>query len=124
MIKKALAIVAAAGAVLAAGGVFVVALAYAFYALMRDVVGPAGAAACVAGAAFVVIGIVALVAMIKAGAFRREPTMGEKAAAFVRDKPVTAAAAALAAGVFAVRNPKALMTLVLAFLEQKPGKRH
>jgi hypothetical protein len=123
LIKKALAIVAAAGAILAAAGVFVVALAFTLYALMRNVVGPAGASATVAGAAFLLIAIVALIAMAKAGAFRKEPTLGEKAAAFVRDKPVTAAAAALAAGIFAVRNPKALMGVVLAFLEPKGGRR-
>ncbi len=44
MIKKILLIFAAAGATLAAGGVLVVSLAYALYALMRDAVGLSAAA--------------------------------------------------------------------------------
>ena len=123
MIKKALAIFAAAGAMLAAGGVFVVALAFTLSALMRGVVGPAGAAATVAGAAALLMLIAGLIAAAKAGAFRKKRSLGEEVANFVREKPVTSAAAALAAGVFAVRNPKALMPLVFAFLEPKGKKR-
>ncbi len=123
MIKKALLISAAAAAVAAAAGVCVVALAFTLYALMRDVVGPAGAAASVAGAAALLMLIAALIAVAKAGAFKKQPTLGEKAAAFVREKPVTAAAVALAVGVFAVRNPKALIPLILTFLEPKGGRR-
>ena len=123
MIRKALLIIAAAAAVAAAAGVLVVALAFTLYAVLRDVIGPAGASASVAGAAALLMLILALIVAGKAGAFRREPTIGEKAAAFVKEKPLTAAAAALAAGVFAVRNPKALMALALAFLEPKGGRR-
>lgn len=95
----------------------------ALYALMLGVLSPAGAAATVAGAAALLLVIVALALTIKLGTFKREPTLGEKAAAFVREKPVTAAAAALAAGIFAVRNPKTLMAVVLAMLEPKSGRR-
>lgn len=122
MIKKALLTAAAAGAALAAGGVFVVALAYALFALVRPGLGPAGAAAVVAGAAALLLVIFMLVLAIKAGLRRREPSLGEKAVQFAREKPLVAAAAALAAGIFAIRNPSALMAVVLAFLEGRSDK--
>ncbi len=126
MIKKILLIFAAAGATLAAGGVLVVSLAYALYALMRDAVGlsAAGSAAVVALAVALIFGTVAAVLAAKAGARPKEPPIVDRLKTFVRERPVTAAGAALAAGVFAVRNPKAIMPLVLAFLEPRKTKRH
>ena len=126
MIQKLLLLFAAAGAALAAAGVVVVSLAYALYALMRDTagLGAAASAAIVAGAiALIFVGIAAALA-IKAGAKPKEPPMVERLKAFVRERPVTAAGAALAAGVFAVRNPKVLLPIMLAFLEPKSPKRH
>ena len=126
MIKKILLIFAAAGATLAAGGVLIVSLAYALYALMRDAVGlsAAGSAAVVALAVALIFGTVAAVLAAKAGARPKEPPIVDRLKTFVRERPVTAAGAALAAGVFAVRNPKAIMPLVLAFLEPRKTKRH
>ncbi len=126
MIKKVLLIFAAAGATLAAGGVLIVSLAYALYALMRDAVGlsAAGSAAVVALAVAVIFGAVAAVLAAKAGARPKEPPIVDRLKAFVRERPVTAAGAALAAGVFAVRNPKAMLPLVMAFLEPRKTKRH
>ena len=126
MIKKILLVFAAAGATLAAGGVLIVSLAYALYALMRDAVGlsAAGSAAVVALAVAVIFGAVAAVLAAKAGAKPKEPPMVERLKTFVRERPVTAAGAALAVGVFAVRNPKAMLPLVMAFLEPRKTKRH
>ena len=126
MIKKVLLIFAAAGATLAAGGVLIVSLAYALYALMRDAVGlsAAGSAAVVALAVAVIFGAVAAVLAAKAGARPKEPPIVDRLKTFVRERPVTAAGAALAAGVFAVRNPKAMLPLVMAFLEPRKTKRH
>ncbi len=125
MIKKLLLVFAAAGAALAAAGVLVVSLAYALYALMRDSaeLSAAGAAAVVAGAVALIFVIVAAVFAVKAGAKPKEPPVVERLKAFVRERPVTAAGAALAAGIFAVRNPKAMLPLVLAFLEPRNPKR-
>lgn len=126
MIKKLLLIFAAAGAALAAGGVLVVALGYALYALMRDQadLSAAASAAVVAGAVALIFVIVAVSLAIRAGAKPKEPPVIERLKTFVRERPVTAAGAALAAGVFAVRNPKAILPVVLAFLEPKSGRRH
>ena len=125
MINKLLLIFAAAGAALAAGAVLVVSLLWALYALMRDQADLSAAAsgAVVAGAIALIVLIVALVLAIKAGAKPKEQPMVEKLKAFVRERPMTAGAAALAAGVFAVKNPKALLPLVLAFLEPRNSRR-
>ena len=126
MIKKVLLIFAAAGAALAAAGVLVVSLCWALYALMRDQadLSAAAASAVVAGAIALIFAIVAIVFAVKAGAKPKEPPIAERLKAFVRDRPVTAGAAALAAGLFAVKNPKALLPVLFALLEPKSGKRH
>ena len=126
MIQKLLLLFAAAGAALAAAGVVVVSLAYALYALMRDTagLGAAASAAIVAGAIALIFVVIAAALAIKAGAKPKETPVVERLKAFVRERPVTAAGAALAAGVFAVRNPKVLLPIVLAFLEPKSPKRH
>lgn len=123
MIRKALLAAAAAGAALAAAGVFIVALAYALFAAVLPALGPAGAAAVVAGAAALLLLLAMLILAIKAGVGRREPSLGEKLVQFAREKPLVAAAAALAASVFAVRNPSALMGMALAFLEGRSDKK-
>ena len=124
MIKRALLIAAAAGAAVAAGGTFIVALAYALFALVRPALGPAGAAAVVAGAAALLMVIALLALALKAGTKRRrEPSMGEKAVQFAREKPLVAAAAALGASIIAVRNPGALLSIGLAFLEGRSEKK-
>jgi hypothetical protein len=126
LIRQILLIFAAAGAALAAGAVLVVSLLWALYALMRDQADLSAAAsgAVVAGAIALIFVIVAVVFAIKAGAKPKEPPVIEKLKAFVRERPVTAGAAALAAGVFAVKNPKAFLPLVLAFLEPKKPRRY
>lgn len=125
MIRKFLLLFAAAGAALAAAGVLVVALAYALYALMRDTadLSAAAASAVVAGAVMLIFLIVAVALAIQAGARPKEQPLAERLMAFVRERPVTSAGAALAAGVFAVKNPKAFIPLLLAFLEPKSPRR-
>jgi hypothetical protein len=124
--RKILLLSAAAGAALAAAGVVVVSLAFALYALMRDAVGlsAAAASAVVAGAVALILVIVFLVLAIKAASRPKEPAVVERLKTFVRERPIAAAAAALAAGVFAVRNPKAILPLVLTLLEPKSPRRH
>ena len=126
MIRQILLIFAAAGAALAAAAVLVVSLCWALYALMRDQadLSAAAAGAAVAGAIALIFVIVAVVFAVRAGAKPKEPPIVERLKTFVRERPVTAGAAALAAGVFAVKNPKALLPILFAFLEPKSGKRH
>ena len=126
MTRKILLLFAAAGAALAAAGVVVVSLAFALYALMRDAVGLGAAAssAVVAGTIALIFVIVFAVLAIKAASKPKEPPMVEKLKTLVRERPIMAAGAALAAGVFAVKNPKAILPLILAFLEPKSPRRH
>lgn len=121
--RKAFLFAAAIAAVAAAAGVFVVSLAYALFALARDAVGPAGAAAIVAGAAALLFLIVGLLLAMKAGAKAKEPSVAEKALAFARERPLIALAAALGGGFLALRNPSALMAVGLAFLEGRQEKK-
>jgi hypothetical protein len=124
--RKILLLFAAAGAALAAAGVVVVSLAWALYALLRDVVGFSAAAssAVVAGVGALIFVIVFAILAIKAASKPKEPPMVEKLKTLVRERPIMAAGAALAAGVFAVKNPKAILPLIIAFLEPKSPRRH
>jgi hypothetical protein len=84
LIKRVVAFFVAVAAMCAAAGVLVVSAAYALFALVRDYVGPAGAAAICFAAAAVLIGVLAVVA----------------------------ASAAAAAGLLAWRNPVLVSTLL------------
>ena len=126
MTRKILLLFAAAGAALAAAGVVVVSLAFALYALMRDLAGlsAAASAAVVAGAVALIFLIAFGALAIKAAAKPKEPPAIERLKTLVRERPILAAGAALAAGVFAVKNPKAILPLILAFMEPKRPRRH
>jgi hypothetical protein len=76
----------------------------------------------VAGAAALLLLIAVLALAIKAGMKRREPSLAEKAAKFAREKPLVAAAAALAASIIAIRNPAALMGVAMSFLDGRSKK--
>jgi len=123
ILRRIILFLASATALATAAGVIVVALAYALYALVKPALGPAGGAAVVAGAAALLIGFLGLVmSMAARGPPRRrrdrEPeTMVDRVVEFIRDKPVTTIAAAIATGLLAVRNPKYLGAAFRAFVE-------
>jgi hypothetical protein len=110
----------------AGAAVGVVALAFAFYALLEPYLGRAGSAAAVAGTVTLLMIIVGV--FIDWSSRRR----AEKAAAalkgnllergllFVAQKPVMAISAAVGAGLMAVRNPKYVGEAVRAFMDRKP----
>ena len=126
IVRKALCLVAAAAAMAAAAAVGVVALAFCLYALVEPRLGSAGAGAVVAGTAAVLMLIVGLIAALQLRAPKRkqpEPDLLQRVIGMARDKPVIAAAAAIAAGVFVVKNPQALVAIALALLEPKGGKK-
>ncbi len=101
----------------------VVAIAFTIYALARDWVGPAGASAVVVGVVAALFLILGLIAAFKALRPSRQPGLGEHLADFVRHKPLATAIGLLAGGIFAVRSPQVLLTLLMAFLEPQSGKR-
>lgn len=126
ILRRALAIAAAIGAVLAGAGVTIVAASYALYALMTAYLPRAGAAAVVAGVFAVIVVIVALVAVRAASPKKpkvseQPKSMVDRAIDLARDKPLLAAGGALAAGLIALRNP-ALLAALVGLAGQAPVK--
>jgi len=121
----------AAAAVLATStAIFVAALAFALFALVRPQLGPAGAAAVVAGAAAAIVFLLAVALAV--GGRSKTPMLVPKGkdplariANFLKEKPLTAVAAAIGVGFLAIRNPKYLGVAARAFLEgrQPPSVR-
>lgn len=130
ILQRVLSGAAAAGAALAAAGVVVVAAAYALYALAKPFVGPAGAAGIVALAFAVILGVGAAVAMSAAKGKRpkkphsdAEPrSLLDRALEMARERPLVAAAGAVAAGLLAIRNP-AVVAAALGLMNQPPRPR-
>ena len=121
MLARILAFAAALGAMVAAGGALVVALAFALYALLKDQITPAGASACVALALAVIAG--------KAKGPKAHPRAGpadttlDRFMDFARERPVAAAAAAIGAGLVALRSPGLAGTLAAMIVGRpKPVK--
>ncbi len=111
----------------AGAGVIVVALAFALYALLEPHLGRAGAAAVMAaGLAFTMM----LAGLAVSSVGRKRPLKAaplplgllERVIAFVQEKPIVAASAAIGAGFMAVRNPKYLGEVLRAFFEGKSAK--
>ncbi len=122
MIRRIFALIVALAAMATAAGVIVVAAAYALFALVRDALGPAGAAAVVCAAAGVLILLLALVAYSQ---FKHKPArraapgaksgLAERVAEAVRERPAAAAGVAAAAGLLAWRNPQIASLLLHLF---------
>lgn len=108
---------AAAAAIAAAAVVCVVALAFALYAALRDVIGPAWSSAAVAGAALVIAAILAFVLTRKA---HPKPVRGDdqnltsRLIELARERPLVAAGAMAAAVAVVVRNPRILTAIATA----------
>ena len=119
MMQRLLAGAAALGAMLAASGAIVVALSFALYAVLKDRITPAGASACVALALAVLAGIGVLLTQAKARGPKpkhRDDHAGGGSALdrfvdFARERPIAAAAAAIGAGLVALRSPGLAGTL-------------
>ncbi|WP_421739768.1 hypothetical protein [Caulobacter sp.] len=123
---------AAAAAIAAAAAVGVFAAAFALYAVVQTYLGPAGAAAVVAAVAALIVAVAGLVAARKADQ-RQAPRQGaapqdsfgfaEKVVEIVKDRPLLSIGAALAAGVFALKNPTLTAAVAKAFMETRQPPR-
>ena len=121
----------AASAFAACAAVAVFAVGFALYAFAEPYLGRAGAAAAVAGSAAVFMAIGGILVGLAGGRSRKPPpplkgpeAFVERAFEFVRERPVVAVTAALAAGFMAVRNPGYLGAALRSFLEgQEPPRR-
>lgn len=121
ILKKVVLALIAVFATAAAAAVAVVAAAFALFALLREPLGPAGASAVVAGVAALLVALGAVIAALMARPPRRRETdsFALRALDFAREKPVVAIAAAAAAGLIAMRNPKIMTAALTAFLAGK-----
>jgi Na+/melibiose symporter-like transporter len=121
--RKFVGLVAAFAAIAAAGAICMVALAFAIYAGLRDVIGPAWAAAAVAG-------IVAFIALVIAFAITRKvrpkPVKGDsrnltaQLIELARERPLVAMGAVAAAATVAFKNPRVLTAIVAAMFAPRP----
>lgn len=125
--EKTLMTLAAAAAIAAAAAVSVFAAAFALYAVLEVRIGAAGAAAAVAGVAALIVAIAGLLAARRAES-RQPPSaaaqpdaygLAEKMVGIVRDRPLLSLGAAVAAGVFALKNPTLTAAVAKAFMETR-----
>lgn len=119
--------VAAFAAIGAAAAICMVAAAFAVYAGLRDLIGPAWAAAAVAGIVALAALIIALIVFRKARpklAKDEPPSLTAKLIDLARERPLIAAgavtAAAAAAVVVAIKNPRVLTAIVAGFFAVPP----
>ena len=125
MILKRIVIFACGVAALAAAAfTCVVALAFALYAALKAMVGPAWASAGVAGACLLLILALALGLMIAARPPRKRPgedkDMLGRLLDLAREKPIVAASGILAAALVAWKNPKITAAIVAAMTAAQP----
>lgn len=129
MIDKALTAIAGAAALATAAAVGVVAGAFALFFGFSVLVGPALAAAIVAGAAFLFVLVAVLMVRGGKGPRRRmappadDPSLISKAVELARDHPLLAVGAAVGAGIYAMRNPQLVAAVVTAFMAGKDERK-
>ena len=114
----------ATAALAVSAGVLVVALAYALFALAQPHVGSAGAAAVVALAGAVLMGLLGLGLALLAKGPKRKPGAASQdplqvLMALMRERPIVSTSALIAAALVAIRNPAIIASVVKAILDQK-----
>lgn len=131
MIERTLMAVAAAAAIAAAAAVGVIALAFALYAAVLPLIGPAWAACAVAGSAAALVALAAIFAARKAEGARHhhqaasvQPEAGliDTIMHIVKERPLLSAGAAVAAGLYALRNPQLAAAVLRAFMDKPSNK--
>jgi len=121
--RKFVGLVAAFAAIAAAGAICMVALAFAIYAGLRDIIGPAWAAAAVAG---IVAFIALMIAFIITRKARPKPVKGDsknltaQLIELARERPLVAMGAVAAAATVAFKNPRILTAIIAATFAPRP----
>jgi hypothetical protein len=124
--RKLLAMMAAIAAIAAAAVVVIIALSFALYAALRDTLGPAWAAAIVAGAFALVAVILSFFLTRKA---RPPPVRGDqqnltaRLVDLARERPLVAAGAMAAAVAVVIRNPRILTAVATAVFASRRSSR-
>ena len=131
ILERALLLITAAAALAAAAAVGIVALAFAIYALLTPHLGPAGAAGAAALLFALSVGLAGLIAALRARGPKRgrvydneDLGLTQRLMDLVRDKPFASAGIAATVGLIAMRNPKIIAAVLMAFIEgwRKPSK--
>ena len=128
IVERTLLALATAAAVIAAVAVSIVAAFFALYAVVEPHTGAAGAAAVVAFVAALLAALIAFIAARKmegdrsrqqaAASAAHDPGMAGVILNLVKDRPLLSAGAAVALGVYALRNPALISAVVRAFVDQ------
>ncbi|MGH6911944.1 MAG: hypothetical protein ACREEG_17290 [Phenylobacterium sp.] len=117
---------AAIAALAAAAVVVIVALSFALYAAVRDLIGPAWAAAAVAGVFALVALILALVLTRKARPPKAvqgdDQNLTSKLIDLARERPLVAAGAVAAAATVVIRNPRILMAVITGLFASRAAQ--
>lgn len=130
MIERTLMALAAAAAIAAAAAVGVFSAFFALYALIEPQLGSPWAAAIVAVTAAAVVGLAGLLAARKAEGDRQThgfsssaPDAGliDTVMQIIRERPLLSAGAAVAAGLYALRNPSLAAAVLRAFMDKPPS---
>jgi hypothetical protein len=129
IVGRTLAAVTALVVLATATTIAVVAAAFAFFFALEPVVGRAGAAGLLAGLLALLVSITVLIVASRGNAPHHDHGHGgggipdfsfvERIIEMAKDKPILAAAAAVAAGLIVVRNPALVATIITAIM-QKP----
>lgn len=126
MMERTLMALAAAAAIAAAAAVGVFSAFFALYALVEPHLGAPGAAAVVAASAAILVALAGMVAARKADNGERrhaaaatpDATMVDTILSLVRERPLLASGAAVAAGIYALRNPQLIAAVLRAFMDK------
>ena len=125
MMERTLMALAAAAAIAAAAAVGVFSAFFALYALVEPHLGAPGAAAVVAASAAILVALAGLIAARKADGDKRnmaaaapDATMVDTILSLVRERPLLASGAAVAAGLYALRNPQLIAAVLRAFVDK------
>jgi hypothetical protein len=131
MMERTLMAVAAAAAIAAAAAAGVFSAFFALFAFVQPWVGTAGAAAIISGCSALVVAVAGFLAARKADGDRRtaaapvaDASLIETIMGVVRDRPLLSAGAAVAAGVYALRNPQLAAAVIRAFMDKPPHGRN
>ena len=131
MMERTLMAVAAAAAIAAAAAVGVFSAFFALYALVEPHLGAPGAAAVVAATAAILVALAGMIAARKADSNDRRQTAADAPDAtlvdtilsLVRERPLLASGAAVAAGIYALRNPQLIAAVLKAFVDKPSNPR-
>lgn len=131
MMERTLMAVAAGAAIAAAAAAGVFSAFFALFAFIQPYVGTPGAAAIIAGCSALVVAAAGFLAARKAEGDRKpgaapvtDATLIDTIMTVARDHPLLSAGAAVAAGIYALRNPQLAAAVVRAFMDKPPHGRN